>query len=54
MRLLILPSLLTLSASAQSFEVATAVQEQLGLKLESAKGKVDVIIIDSADHPTEN
>ena len=30
----------------------TAVQEQLGLKLESTKGPVDVQVIDSVDRPT--
>ena len=32
----------------------TAVQEQLGLKLDSTKGPVEILIIDSASKPTEN
>lgn len=32
----------------------TAVQEQLGLKLESARGPVDVFVIDHLDKPSEN
>jgi uncharacterized protein (TIGR03435 family) len=32
----------------------TALQEQLGLKLESTKEQVDVIVIDSAELPTPN
>lgn len=32
----------------------TAVQEQLGLKLESTKGMADVIVIDHIDAPSEN
>ena len=32
----------------------TAVQEQLGLKLESTKGPVEVLIIDSVQKPSEN
>jgi uncharacterized protein (TIGR03435 family) len=32
----------------------TALQEQLGLKLESTKGPVDVIVIDSVEKPDDN
>lgn len=32
----------------------TVIQEQLGLKLETAKAPVDIIVVDSAERPTEN
>ena len=34
--------------------IFTAIQEQLGLRLESRRDSVDVLVIDRIEHPTEN
>jgi uncharacterized protein (TIGR03435 family) len=42
------------SAVASAPSLFTAVREQLGLRLDSRRGPVDVLIVDSLERPTEN
>ena len=41
-------------SSGDGVSLYTAVQEQLGLKLEAQRGPVDVLVIDSAQRPVED
>ncbi len=42
------------AADDASPNIFTAIQEQLGLKLESSRGPVDVMVIDHVEKPSEN
>jgi len=42
------------AADPDAVSVFTALQEQLGLKLESARGSVETLVIDHAEKPSEN
>lgn len=48
------PAQVEAASDAASVPLFTALQEQLGLKLESEKSSVDVIVIDHIDLPSAN
>jgi uncharacterized protein (TIGR03435 family) len=49
-----LPGFPRLPGSENGVSVYTALQEQLGLKLEPDRGPVEIIVIDGAEKPTQN
>jgi uncharacterized protein (TIGR03435 family) len=48
------PDAASASLDSRNPSILTALQEQLGLRLESTKGPVDVIVIDHVERPSAN
>jgi uncharacterized protein (TIGR03435 family) len=48
------PSTPAIATDSTGPSIFTAIQQQLGLKLESARGPVDVLVIDHIERPAAN
>jgi uncharacterized protein (TIGR03435 family) len=48
------PNFLVTNFRSPISDPASAIQEQLGLKLDSGKAQVDVMVIDHVEHPSPN
>jgi len=42
------------TSASDAPSLATALEESLGIKLVATKGPVEVVVIDSIDHPSDN
>jgi bla regulator protein BlaR1 len=48
------PNAVAAGGVSEAPELFTALQEQLGLKLEATRGPVEVLVIDGAQHPVND